>query len=134
MDDSESKAIDDNLSELMERADIGALTTFFHAHGAFKYNKFASFNELRFESMEARAAAFFKAIKEIENGWDLLKQGLMAANQKWLWNRLLASKEAEDERLEREQEEMSKKLQVRNISCDKMARGYNSYKYFQAKR
>lgn len=98
MNPSESKSIDENMPILQERSDIDALTTFFHAHGAIKYNKFKSFHELRFPSTDDRVAAFFEAIKGIDNGWNLLGQCLKENKQAWLWHKLLESKQKKDQR------------------------------------
>jgi hypothetical protein len=113
MEPSEIKAIDENLLELVKFADIGTLAKFFHDHGDLICNELAPLSQLRFESNDARAAAFFNAIKVVENGWDLLKKGLTDGKQQKLWNHLLKSKQKENERRKNEEEEQRKKLKVR---------------------
>lgn len=102
MNKSQIRAIDENLSDLIDRADVRALILYFHTHGAFKFSKYDSFNELRFRTNDERAAEFFKAIKEIEKGWDLLEKGLQEANQKFLWKQLFEGEQAARAKLEQE--------------------------------
>lgn len=87
------KAIDANLPDLLERADTVALIAYFYKHGAFNYDKFDELRESRFPRKQAQAVEFFKTIKEINNGWDLLMQGLKEANQSWLWTQLFATEQ-----------------------------------------
>lgn len=89
MNKSQIKAIDGNLPDLLERANTGALITYFHAHGAFDFNKYDALRDhLRFPTKQDRAAEFFKTIKDIDGGWNLLEKALIDANQSWLWSQL----------------------------------------------
>lgn len=90
----QEKAIDANMTDLLARADAGALIMFFHACNAFDYDKYDELKESRFSTKKARATEFFNTIKGINDAWTLLEQGLKQANQSWLWPQLLEAEEA----------------------------------------
>lgn len=110
MNDSQQKAIDKNKSDLHGRAETGALIMFFHENNAFDYEKYDELRESRFPTKKSRAVEFFKIVKDIENGWDLLEKGLKGAGQTWLWKQLFEAEKAA--RTEFEFEKRIQELQV----------------------
>lgn len=113
MTKSQTKAIDSSMTDLLARADTGALLMFFHARGAIEYSKYDELKESRFSSKRAQATEFFNTIKGLNDAWTLLEQGLDEANQSWLWTQLFEAEKAA--RVEPQQNQGDKAVEVWDI-------------------